>query len=82
MGYSDDLEHTAALSQLIDTWVRGWARRYVSRRNRQWRNEQTRAMRVPQKSWRTSKNPNVFRSKGQRERRWLDASVTHASSKE
>jgi hypothetical protein len=46
MGYFDDLEHTAALSELIDTWVRGWARRYVSRRNLQWRNRQNRAMRV------------------------------------
>jgi len=35
MGYSDDLEHTAALSELIDAWIRGWARRYVSRRHRQ-----------------------------------------------
>ena len=45
MGYSDDLEHTAALSELLDGWVRGWARRYVSRRNRQRKNGVNRAMR-------------------------------------
>jgi hypothetical protein len=34
MAYADDLERTAALSELIDAWVRGWARRYVSPWNR------------------------------------------------
>jgi hypothetical protein len=45
MGYSDDLEHTAALSELIDAWIRGWARRFVSRRNRQRRNAVNRTKR-------------------------------------
>jgi len=45
MGNSDDLEHTAALSELIDVCVRGWVRRYVSRRNRQQRNGMNRATR-------------------------------------
>ena len=45
MGYSDDLENTAALSEFVDGWVRGWTRRYVSRRNRQRRNGRNRAVR-------------------------------------
>jgi|HubBroStandDraft_6_1064221.scaffolds.fasta_scaffold05150_3 hypothetical protein len=63
MGYSDDLEHTAALSELIDAWVRGWARRYVSRRNRQRRNGQNRAMRVRQKSWLAPMDPTCSHPK-------------------
>lgn len=43
MVYSDELEHTAALSELIDAWVRGWARRYVSRRNCQRRSRMDQA---------------------------------------
>jgi hypothetical protein len=57
MGYSDELEHTAALSELIDAWVRGWARRYVSRVNRRWRNGRNRPTRMGQKSWLVTKEP-------------------------
>jgi hypothetical protein len=63
MGYSDDLEHTAALSELIDTWVRVWTRRYVSRRNRQRRNGRNRATRVRQKAWLASEDPTCLHPK-------------------
>jgi hypothetical protein len=51
MGYPDDLEHTAALSALIDAWVRGWARRYASRRNRHRAKGVNRATGGREKSW-------------------------------
>ena len=52
MGYPDDFEHTAALSELLDVWVRNWARRYVSRRDAKPGNGTNLAMNEKDRGWR------------------------------
>jgi hypothetical protein len=66
MAYADDLERTAALSDLIDAWVRGWARRYVSPRNRQRTNGRERATTLRQAILADVKGSDLFTSEGRR----------------